>query len=201
MSRRIEMVGKTFGELIVIKRGQNTGTGRTRWICRCVCGKECLVESYSLRVGHTVSCGHPVTHCKYGHEFTEENTRIVPRYDDREGTKRMCLICNAIKQREVQLRRIGWTTFLLKETTEAQHGLCAICEGVLTFDSTVSDRICADHAHAEPPRPRGVLCTTCNVMLGMAQDNPDILRAGAEYLEKFSLEIPAEETKHLIVST
>lgn len=194
------MVGKTFGELIVIKRGQNTGTGQARWICRCVCGNECLVVGYSLRVGHTVSCGHPVTRCKYGHEFTEENTRTTKRNDTTKGTKRVCLICDAHKQREVQLRRIGWTTFLLKETTEAQQGLCAICGRVLTFDSTGSDRICADHAHAEPPRPRGVLCTICNVMLGMAQDNPDILRAGAEYLEKFSLEIPAEEINNDDVS-
>jgi hypothetical protein len=37
-------------------------------------------------------------------------------------------------------------------------------------------------------------------MLGMAQDNPDILRAGAEYLEKFSLEIPAEEINNDDVS-
>jgi hypothetical protein len=38
-------------------------------------------------------------------------------------------------------------------------------------------------------------------MLGQAQESPSILRAAALYLEKFSLEIPAEETKHLTVST
>jgi hypothetical protein len=36
-------------------------------------------------------------------------------------------------------------------------------------------------------------------MIGQAQESPGILRAGAEYLEKFSLET-AEDVKHLTVS-
>jgi hypothetical protein len=61
-----------------------------------------------------------------------------------------------------------------------------------------SARGCADHEHVSL-KPRGILCSTCNIMLGQAQDNPEILRGGAEYLEKFSLET-AEVTKHLTVS-
>jgi len=30
---------------------------------------------------------------------------------------------------------------------------------------------------------RGLLCRDCNLMLGHAQDNPDILREAANYLE------------------
>ena len=30
---------------------------RTRWVCRCECGSEVVVEAYSLKTGHTQSCG------------------------------------------------------------------------------------------------------------------------------------------------
>ncbi len=40
-----------------------------------------------------------------------------------------------------------------------------------------------DHDHTDG-RIRGILCQTCNTMLGHAKDDPSCLRAGALYLEK-----------------
>jgi hypothetical protein len=40
-----------------------------------------------------------------------------------------------------------------------------------------------DHNHANGQN-REALCRHCNLMLGFAQDRPDRLRAGANYLER-----------------
>jgi hypothetical protein len=52
-----DLVGKLFGRLTVIKREDNNSRGRTRWLCRCDCGKELIVLGNSLNSGNTQSCG------------------------------------------------------------------------------------------------------------------------------------------------
>ena len=56
---------------------------------------------------------------------------------------------------------------------------CEICE--IEFPDTKNQHI--DHDHATG-KVRGVLCASCNMMLGNAKDNPDILRRAVEYLNK-----------------
>jgi hypothetical protein len=52
-----DLTGRTFGYLIVLRRGPNTKSRKTRWYCRCTCGKRTLVHGDDLRNGHTRSCG------------------------------------------------------------------------------------------------------------------------------------------------
>lgn len=55
-----DLVGKTFGHLIVLERAGSQGKGkcsRTLWRCRCVCGKEKVAVGVSLGQGQTTSCG------------------------------------------------------------------------------------------------------------------------------------------------
>lgn len=47
-----------------------------------------------------------------------------------------------------------------------------------------TDRLVVDHDHGTG-EARGVLCNWCNVALGNAQDDPEILRKIAEYIERF----------------
>lgn len=51
-----KLLGKTFGELKVLKRANLTG--ESRYLCRCSCGKEVEVRGVELLAGKTVSCGH-----------------------------------------------------------------------------------------------------------------------------------------------
>src|SRR5882672_6376479 len=46
------------------------------------------------------------------------------------------------------------------------------------------DQICLDHCHITG-LPRGWLCSKCNTIIGFADDDPNRLRALAEYIEKF----------------
>jgi|WetSurSiteA1Bulk_404760.scaffolds.fasta_scaffold00380_20 hypothetical protein len=70
-AKLIDLVGKTFGRLIVISRANDyispSGCKQTKWLCKCVCGKEKIINGRHLRDGKTLSCG-----C-YGKEVSKEN--------------------------------------------------------------------------------------------------------------------------------
>ncbi|MDO4811323.1 MAG: hypothetical protein Q3985_05185 [Eubacteriales bacterium] len=55
--KKNDLIGQRFGKLTVIKAAESTQRGRSRWVCRCDCGKECTVLGLNLRRGHTASCG------------------------------------------------------------------------------------------------------------------------------------------------
>lgn len=50
-----DLSGKQFGKLEVIKRVPNTS--RVKWLCKCICGNEVVVQSGNLLCGNTKSCG------------------------------------------------------------------------------------------------------------------------------------------------
>lgn len=55
-----KMVGLTFGKLTVLKRYEKDRVLKSRclrYLCKCECGNEVVVNGNSLRTGHTTSCG------------------------------------------------------------------------------------------------------------------------------------------------
>lgn len=50
------LIGQYFGRLIVTNPDSNKN-GRRYWLCKCSCGREITVSTYSLREGHITSCG------------------------------------------------------------------------------------------------------------------------------------------------
>lgn len=52
-----DFTGQVFGFLTALCRVENDSKGRTRWLCRCVCGKEKIVLANNLKQGKTKSCG------------------------------------------------------------------------------------------------------------------------------------------------
>lgn len=57
MGKFVDITGKKFGMLTVIKRdGVNKG-GTVIWLCKCDCGNKTSVYGSHLRNGHTISCG------------------------------------------------------------------------------------------------------------------------------------------------
>lgn len=54
----IDLTGHTYGRLTVIARANKSGV-RTKWRCRCACGKRCVVSRSALRsrTRGTQSCG------------------------------------------------------------------------------------------------------------------------------------------------
>lgn len=60
-----------------------------------------------------------------------------------------------------------------------QQAQCAICGKVFSDDD------CIDHNH-ETLELRGLLCSNCNVGIGMLGDNPDTLNKASNYLLKIN---------------
>lgn len=55
--RAIELTGRRFGKLVVLKREQNEPKKHARWLCRCDCGKEVIIQSHCLIQRSQQSCG------------------------------------------------------------------------------------------------------------------------------------------------
>lgn len=78
--------------------------------------------------------------------------------------------------------RYNFPPDLYEARLEEQGNVCAICG---TDKPGGKGQFHADHNH-ETNLPRGVLCHNCNVALGNFKDNPEILKAAVEYLERWN---------------
>jgi len=56
--RSLELLGKRFGMLLVIRRAASDSKGPSRWVVSCDCGSEKVVVGSSLVQGLTKSCGN-----------------------------------------------------------------------------------------------------------------------------------------------
>jgi hypothetical protein len=65
----------------------------------------------------------------------------------------------------------------MPEYTRAESAVCEICGSAPNSKRA----LCLDHDHVTGAF-RGWLCAKCNALLGMARDNPGILRAAISYL-------------------
>lgn len=90
-----------------------------------------------------------------------------------------------IKQRvrkywlKTQLKSYGLTIAEYRAMVERQNGVCAICHGA-TVDRR-KQRLEIDHDHTTG-RVRGLLCSACNVAIGLLRERQDICVAAARYL-------------------
>lgn len=78
-------------------------------------------------------------------------------------------------------RKYGITVEERDQMLDLQGGKCAICQG--PPNGKKDGRLHVDHCHATN-RIRGLLCYSCNTMLGLAADDPQRLLAAVEYLKQ-----------------
>jgi hypothetical protein len=57
MGKVLDLSGRTFGMLTVIKQDGRNKWGQCRWLCECACGSTITVDGGSLHKGATRSCG------------------------------------------------------------------------------------------------------------------------------------------------
>ena len=78
-----------------------------------------------------------------------------------------------------RLKAYGLTQADYHRMLDAQGWKCVLCS--VSFED--KRKICIDHCH-NSKKVRGLLCHNCNLFLGNAQDDPDLMRRGAEYVER-----------------
>jgi len=55
--KRINLIGRTFSRLTVIKQSGKASDGAIMWLCKCTCGKIKSIQGKALKNGSTKSCG------------------------------------------------------------------------------------------------------------------------------------------------
>lgn len=122
-----------------------------------------------------------------------------------EGRTRVCKLCTNSKSREwlsevgkndpeflqrrfesqekEKARKYKITVEDLRNMREQAKGLCSVCNLPPTLNGKSSMSLHIDHCH-ETGRVRGLLCARCNLTLGRAEDDPELLRKLASYLER-----------------
>lgn len=88
---------------------------------------------------------------------------------------------NKTKQEKVAYNLVKYRLSLpeFNELLKKQKNRCAICR--IRFDVTKHRHV--DHNH-KTKKIRGILCRSCNLMIGQSKDNPKTLRKAAIYLEE-----------------
>jgi hypothetical protein len=136
---------------------------------------------------------------KCGEIKHESEFYSAPKNTRRNGKRTSCRSCEYIrnvnyrnklgsKEKQANTRRIwsrlnkyGFTPGMYEKRLEEQGNVCAICK---TDTPGGRGQFHADHNH-NTSQPRGVLCHNCNIALGNFKDNPEILQAAIEYLNKY----------------
>lgn len=103
----------------------------------------------------------------------------------KDGLQSFCKTCNKdIQHSHGIARRYGLTTVDWDAMFDQQKGVCAICEKP---KDKQQHRLCVDHDHATG-KVRGLLCKTCNRLLGRLEAIPGSLERISVYLFKSPVE-------------
>lgn len=148
-------------------------------LCECGCGRPVAREANRFIHGHNRSVANPV--CTHGHGPLEIRTRNSRA----SGQSYHCRECDRIAQQRRRFERdYGITIEEYDALWLAQEGLCAICRQPETATRKGKAKALAvDHDH-QTGQVRSLLCSRCNVAIGYLNDDPDLMRAAAVYIEE-----------------
>lgn len=108
--------------------------------------------------------------------------RHLPPEAFRASARRTCIECFRKRDRHRQrAARYGISEAQFVAMLAAQDGRCAICDEAT--ESAAGRALSVDHDHATKA-VRGLLCHPCNILLGMVDDDPQMLLRAILYLAK-----------------
>lgn len=114
------------------------------------------------------------TKCKEDKPFSEYHKN----YKNNDGLHYHCKSC----RKEETLKQYNLTIDCYNKLVDLQGNKCAICGTTEPKGTSTLNRWYVDHNHVTN-EVRGLLCSPCNTGLGNFYDNPDRLRAAADYLD------------------
>jgi len=166
MPKSINITGHKYNLLTVVSRTeQKTKNGQWRWLCKCDCGNETVLNTGNIRYGRTKSWG-----C-----LQKRKGEQSPAYKHgRSQTKEYDLEWH-------MKNNYGLDFDEYNKLLEKQNGACAICGSLPP--NTHKKRLSIDHCHTTG-RVRGLLCDSCNTALGLLKDSPDLMLKAISYLAR-----------------
>lgn len=124
----------------------------------------------------------------YSDDLTKQCRRceqIKDRRNFKSSDSTYCKDCSSLIGRGANLKKYGLTVDDYIKMEQERNGLCDICGK----PEMKKSRLSIDHDHSCCPGAgscgkcvRGLLCSKCNMALGLVSDNTDILRAMIKYL-------------------
>lgn len=158
MRPMVDRMGQRYGRLVVVGRGEDyvyAGGRRVRWVCRCDCGAECLVQASNLAKGAAQSCG-----C-----LKREGAAARGKLNRREEV--------AYRSAHDRVRR---------ERGKAKYHACSDCGGVASewsYDGTDPDELTEDVRHRDgalrpvafslKPEHYSPRCRSCHIKFDKAR--------------------------------
>ena len=96
---------------------------------------------------------------------------------------RACKPCRAKQHESIRRKNVyGVSDEWYEKQLEMQGSECMVCGG----ETYRNKSLVIDHNH-DTGAARGLLCGSCNSMIGFAQENPSILKAGMDYLGDYNV--------------
>ena len=114
------------------------------------------------------SCGSKYTKAWLARNREQERERAKTYYAKNRDRLRL------VYDRSRVIRKYGITPEQIEAMRVAQNGVCPICRK--------RPSRCVDHDH-ETGETRALLCTHCNTVLGLMQEQPEWLQRAAAYLK------------------
>ncbi len=137
-----DLSGKHFGKWTVVKRGDNSSRGQSRWLCKCTCGRTSLVSTYMLTHRQSSSCGR----CPRGPSYNAIDLKgqrfgdweVLRKGDHTSGGKLKwackCGLCGTVKEvsgtdlRMGKSRNCGCSSNMLQDLVGQRFGDWTVIE-------------------------------------------------------------------------
>ncbi|MBW4558442.1 MAG: endonuclease VII domain-containing protein [Trichormus sp. ATA11-4-KO1] len=99
------------------------------------------------------------------------------------GHRYTCKLCDSERAKcRARRARYGITLYTAVKLWEAQGCKCDVCKDDIPAPGKAKNTV-IDHCHTTGV-VRGILCTQCNVALGMLKDDPWRIKRLADYIKK-----------------
>jgi len=144
-----------------------------------MCSVKCRSEYWSKNLKGKPSFFKGKKHSKESIKLTKEKTSGKNHYNYKDGMSR--------HKRTAALKRHNITLEEYNKMFREQNGVCAICkkpELVKNYLAVDHDHRCCDGRKNCGECIRGLLCSRCNMALGLLNDDVLILNSAIKYLQR-----------------
>lgn len=186
-------IGDKINNWTIISECIKNKYGKDSYLCECKYGNKGYVEGRALVKELSKSCGclrlvdkntQKERIKEYKKQYFQKNKeKISARNRERQKEQRKLDYKKYGKDRYSLKSRYGITINEYEEMIKKQNNKCFICGKELNIHIN-SDYPCVDHSH-RTGKIRKILCKNCNTLLGLSDENLEVLRRAITYLEEF----------------